>query len=194
MPRQPRQPRQIDNKRALDLVLIGLTAPLYGGALLGLTLAVWLCDGRPIFFAQERVGKDRRLFRIFKLRTMTTEADPKQRRPTRLGHWLRRRGLDEIPQFFSVIRGDMSLVGPRPLTPQDVDRLIAQHPPLAARFAVAPGITGLSQICQAQGAQRTAELDARYVQERSLALDLKILAYTAWINVVGKQRGRATFI
>jgi lipopolysaccharide/colanic/teichoic acid biosynthesis glycosyltransferase len=185
---------RINDKRALDLFLIGLTAPVYGGALLGLTLAVWLCDGRPIFFAQERVGKDRQRFRIFKLRTMTTEPDPRDRRPTRLGQWLRRRGLDEIPQFYSVLRGDMSLVGPRPLTPQDVDRLVAQHPPLAARFAVAPGITGLSQIYQAQGAQRTAELDARYVHERSLRLDLKILAYTAWINVVGKQRGRVSFI
>ena len=180
----------MDDKRVLDLALIGMTAPLYGGALLGLTLVVWLCDGRPIFFAQERVGKDRRLFRIFKLRTMTTEADPAARRPTRLGEWLRRRGLDEIPQFLSVIIGDMSLVGPRPLTPQDVDRLVAQHPPLAARFAVAPGITGLSQICQAQGAQRTAQLDTYYAQRRSLGMDLMILGYTAWINVVGKKRGR----
>lgn len=180
----------MDDKRALDLLLIGLTAPVYGSVLLGLTAAVWLGDGRPVFFTQQRVGKDRRPFRIFKLRTMTTEADLSARRPTRLGQWLRRRGLDEIPQFLSVIVGDMSLVGPRPLTPTDVDRLVAQHPPLAARFAVAPGITGLSQICQAQGAQRTAELDAYYAQNRSLGLDIRILVYTAWINVVGKKRGK----
>ncbi len=180
----------MDDKRLLDLTLIGLTAPLYGGALLGLSLVVWVCDGRPIFFAQERVGQHRRRFRIFKLRTMTTEADPQARRPTRLGQWLRRRGLDEIPQFLSVIRGDMSLVGPRPLTPQDVDRLVALHPPLAARFAVPPGITGLSQICLAQGAQRTAQLDTYYAQKRSLRMDLIILGYTAWINIVGKTRGK----
>ena len=179
----------MNDKRLLDLALIGLTAPLYGGALLALTLTVWLGDGRPIFFAQERVGKHRQRFRIFKLRTMTTEADPRARRPTRLGQWLRRRGLDEIPQFWSVLRGDMSLVGPRPLTPEDVDRLVALHPPLAARFAVPPGITGLSQICQAQGAQRTAQLDMYYARERCLRLDLMILGYTAWINLVGKKRG-----
>lgn len=183
----------IDDKRALDLLLIGLTAPVYGSVLLGLTAAVWLCDGRPIFFSQERVGRDRRLFRIFKLRTMTTEKDPAARRATPLGSWLRRRGLDEIPQFLSVVCGDMSLVGPRPLTPADVERLLAQHPPLAARFAAAPGITGLAQVCQAQGAQRTAELDSYYAQHRSLTLDIKILAATVWINIVGKKRGRATF-
>ena len=180
----------MDDKRALDLLLIGLSAPVYGSVLLGLTAAVWLCDGRPVFFSQERIGKDRRPFRIFKLRTMTTEAAVSARRPTRLGQWLRRRGLDEIPQFLSVVAGDMSLVGPRPLTPTDVERLVAQHPPLSARFAAAPGITGLSQICQAQGAQRTAELDTYYVQNRSLGLDIRILFHTAWINIVGKKRGR----
>jgi lipopolysaccharide/colanic/teichoic acid biosynthesis glycosyltransferase len=180
----------MDSKRALDLFLITASAPVYGSVLLGLTALVWLCDGSPVFFAQERVGRDRKRFRILKLRTMTTEEDPAQRRPTRLGAWLRRRGLDEIPQFLSVLVGDMSLVGPRPLTPADVERLVALHPPLAARFAVPPGITGLSQVCQVQGAQRTAQLDAYYADKRSLRMDLVILAYTAWINVVGKARGR----
>lgn len=179
----------MDSKRLLDLTLIALTAPVFGSVLAGCLLAVRICDGAPVFFMQDRVGRDRNPFRIFKLRTMTTEADPKDRRPTRLGAWLRKRGLDEIPQFLNVLRGDMSLVGPRPLSPADAERLLALHAPFAERFASPPGITGLAQICQALGAERTAKLDAHYARSRSLAMDLHILFRTVLINVVGKKRG-----
>jgi lipopolysaccharide/colanic/teichoic acid biosynthesis glycosyltransferase len=179
----------MDSKRLLDVSLIALTAPVFGSVLAGCLLAVRLCDGAPVFFMQERVGRDRRPFRIFKLRTMTTEADPAQRKPTRLGAWLRKRGLDEIPQFLNVLRGDMSLVGPRPLSPADAERLLAKHAPFAARFASAPGITGLAQVCQALGAERTAQLDAFYARNRSLGMDLHILLRTVLINVLGKKRG-----
>ncbi|MFO0572418.1 MAG: sugar transferase [Polyangia bacterium] len=179
----------MDTKRLLDVTLIALTAPVFGSALAALIGAVRICDGAPVFFLQERIGKDQRRFRIFKLRTMTQEADPKARRPTRLGDFLRRRGLDEIPQFLNVLRGDMSLVGPRPLSPADAERLIARHPPFAERFVLPPGITGLAQICQVLGAERTARLDAYYARHRSLGLDLRILLHTVFINLVGKRRG-----
>lgn len=179
----------MDSKRLLDLGLITLTAPVFGSVLVATSIAVRICDGAPVFFLQDRVGKAQRRFRIFKLRTMTQEADPKQRRPTRLGDWMRRRGLDEIPQFLNVLRGDMSLVGPRPLSPDDAERLINQHPPFAERFVMPPGITGLAQICQVLGAERTARLDAYYAQNRSLRLDLQILARTVLINLIGKRRG-----
>src|SRR3954470_13563821 len=107
------------HKRLFDLALLAPAAPLYGLATVALGLAVWVADGLPLFFGQDRVGQGRRPFRIWKLRTMTTEADPALRRPTRLGRWMRQRGLDEIPQLFNVLVGDMSLVGPRPLTPAD---------------------------------------------------------------------------
>jgi hypothetical protein len=83
----------------------------------------------------------------------------------------------------------MSLVGPRPLTPADAARLTAVHPPFAARFAVPPGLTGLAQVCLAQGVALTSELDAAYVRTRSARLDLQILLRTAWMNLVGKRRG-----
>ena len=186
----------MSGKRLLDLALLAPAAPLYAAALAALALAVRVVDGRPVFFAQERVGQGGRRFRLWKLRTMTTEADPAQRRPTRLGRWLRQRGLDEIPQLWNVLRGDMSLVGPRPLTPADAERLTAQHPPFAARFAVPPGLTGLSQVAHAagvvgSGAVATAALDTEYIRRRGALLDVRILVRTVWINCVGKRRGTA---
>lgn len=177
------------SKRLLDLALMLPLVPFFGLAVGGLALLVLILDGRPVFFTQPRLGQGRRVFRIFKLRTMTCEADVRARKPTRLGKLLRHHGLDELPQLFNVLIGDMSLVGPRPLTPEDAERLIASHPPLAARFEVQPGITGLAQVCQAQGAALTARLDAEYARTQSALVDIRILFRTTWINVVGKRRG-----
>lgn len=176
-------------KRALDLVLLVPTLPLFAVVTAALALAVLVCDGRPVLFRQPRVGRERRAFAIVKLRTMTCERDPAMRRPTRFGRFMRQRGLDELPQLFNVLRGDMSLVGPRPLTAADAERLIAEHPPFAGRFAVLPGLTGLAQVCLAQGSALTAALDAAYAERRSAVLDLKILLRTGWMNIVGKRRG-----
>ena len=179
----------MSRKRLLDLALLLPLVPLFLAAVGLLALAVLVLDGRPVFFHQPRVGIGGRVFTVLKLRTMTCEPDPRARRPTRLGAWLRQRGLDELPQLFNVLRGDMSLVGPRPLTPADAARLTALHPPFAARFAGAPGLTGLAQVCLAEGPALTAELDAAYLARRSAALDLRILLRTAWMNLVGKRRG-----
>ncbi|HEY0136582.1 MAG TPA: sugar transferase [Nannocystis sp.] len=176
-------------KRLFDLALLLPLVPLFASVTGLLALAVLLADGRPVFFHQPRVGAHLRPFTVWKLRTMTCEPDIAARKPTRLGQWLRQRGLDELPQLFNILRGDMSLVGPRPLTPADATRLCALYPAFAARFAVAPGLTGLAQVCLAQGAATTARLDAAYVERRSAALDLKILVRTAWMNLVGKRRG-----
>ncbi|MEZ4452289.1 MAG: sugar transferase [Nannocystaceae bacterium] len=176
-------------KRILDLALLLPLVPLFAAAIGGLALVVLVADGRPIFFRQPRLGAHERRFGILKLRTMTTEADPRDRRPTRLGAWLRQRGLDELPQLWNVLCGDMSLVGPRPLTPADGERLSAAYAPFRRRFAVPPGLTGLAQICQAQGVELTAELDAAYVARQSAVMDLQILLRTTWMNLVGKRRG-----
>lgn len=177
-------------KRAFDLALLLPLVPLFAVAVGALACGVLLCDGRPIFFAQPRIGRDRRVFHILKLRTMTCEPDPAARRPTRFGRFLRLRGLDELPQLLvNVLRGDMSLVGPRPLTAADAERLIAEHPPFARRFDVPPGLTGLAQVYLAQGSALTAALDAAYAEQRTALLDLRILLRTAWMNLVGKRRG-----
>lgn len=175
--------------RALDLALLAPTLPFFAALTSALALAVLLADGRPVFFSQLRVGRGRRPFRIWKLRTMTTGADVSARRPTRLGAWLRHRGLDELPQLFNVLAGDMRLVGPRPLEPRDAERLVARHPPFAARFAVQPGLTGLAQVCQARGVEHNARLDAAWAARASPAFALQLLIRTVWINLVGKRRG-----
>ena len=177
--------------RALDLALLAAASPLLVPLTGGLALAVLAADGRPVLFRQERLGRDREPFTVLKLRTMTTEPDPEERRPTRLGAWLRARGLDELPQLINVARGDMAIVGPRPHTRADAERLSAKHAPYSARFGVRPGLTGLAQVHQAVGVEANAALDREYVQAPSAVEDLRILARTAWMNAVGKARGRA---
>lgn len=177
-------------KRLLDVTLLLTAAPLWLPVCATLALAVLVCDGRPVFFRQLRVGQAGRMFRIWKLRTMTMEPELAARRPTRLGGWLRVRGLDELPQLLNVLQGHMSLVGPRPLTPEDGARLAQQHPAFAARLHCRPGITGLSQVCGARGAALTSALDAHYARTTSVRLDLSLILRTAWINVVGKRRGQ----
>jgi len=172
----------MNRKRIFDLSLLLPMLPLFA-------LAVAVLALRPLFFVQIRLGRERKPFRIWKLRTLTTEADPLARRPTRFGGWMRQRGLDELPQLFNVLRGDMSLVGPRPLTPADVQRLVALHAPLAQRFRVPPGLTGLAQVAGARGAALTAALDNEYAETRSVVRDLTILLRTFWINLVGKRLG-----
>ncbi len=169
-------------KRALDLVLLALAAPplLAVAALLGLLVLV--VDGRPILFAQPRLGRGGRPFRIWKLRTMTCEADVAARRPTRLGGWLRQRGLDELPQLLNVLRGEMSLVGPRPVLAAELE----QHygPAAAAHYlSVRPGITGPWQISGRNDVdyERRVALDAWYVRNWTLWYDVLILFKTLLI-------------
>jgi lipopolysaccharide/colanic/teichoic acid biosynthesis glycosyltransferase len=120
---------------------------------------------------------------------MTTEPDPLARKPTRLGRHLRQHGLDELPQLINVLLGDMSLVGPRPLTPDDFQRLTAGHPDFADRLQFSPGLTGLAQVWGARGAALTAALEVHYARRWTPGLDLAILLRTVWINLVGKRRG-----
>lgn len=178
-------------KRAFDLALLLPTLPLFGAVTVVLGLVNFCTEGGPVFFTQERAGVGGVQFRIYKLRTMTLDDEVQARRPTRFGQWMRLRGLDELPQLFNVLKGDMSLVGPRPLLPSDVVRLSAIDPNFALRSQVPPGLTGLSQVCLATGATTTARLDAHYAQTCSVGGDLRILLRTAWMNVVGKKRGAA---
>lgn len=175
----------MDSKRLLDLTLLLPGSVVYGPPLALAALAVKLDDGGPVLFRQQRVGQHGRAVEVLKLRTMTVH---EPQRVTRAGRALRRTGLDELPQFLNVLRGDMSLVGPRPLTRFDLDRLEAQAPGFSRRLRHRPGITGLAQVHGTRSITDSMTLEDAY-QPGAIA-DLRILARTVLINLLGKQRAR----
>ena len=170
-------------KSALDIVAAATLLVLLSPLLVILAVAVWVSLGRPVFFSQERVGRQGRVFRIVKFRTMLDgyaangERLPDAERLTRFGQCLRRTSLDELPELWNVLCGEMSLVGPRPLL---VDYLPHYTPRQAQRHLVRPGITGWAQVNGRNTLDwpTRLEMDVWYVENRSLWLDLKILAMT----------------
>lgn len=170
--------------RVADLACCVLAAPLLLPlhALIG--LAILLDDGGPILFRQTRLGLSRRPFAICKFRTM------RDGRVTRVGAWLRRSGLDESAQVLNVLRGEMSWIGPRPLTPADTERLGWQHARHDPRYHLKPGMTGLAQLYGGIGAGWTRGIDRLYRARRGPALDLWIVLWSVAINLGGKPRVR----
>ena len=167
-------------KRPLDLALSGAACAAFAPLMAGIAMAVWLDDGGPPLFAQTRVGARRQRFSILKFRSMRAE------QVTRVGKWLRRTGLDELPQFINVCRGEMSVVGPRPLTETDVAKLGWDKPSHDWRFESRPGITGLSQLLAGRGARHSARLDRLYLQRQHPLLDLHLIGLSVAVNVLGK--------
>ncbi len=172
-------------KRPLDLIAATVLLALLWPLLLLIAAAVWLGLGRPIFFVDRRAGLNGQAFGCLKFRTMTGARDedgkllPDAERMTALGRFLRAASLDELPQLFSVLRGQMSLVGPRPLTVAYLDRYA---PAQARRHTVRPGITGWAQVNgrDALSWERKFELDVWYVEHVNWRLDAWILLLTAW--------------
>lgn len=170
-------------KRAIDIGVAGAGLVVLSPVLALLALAVRVVHGSPVLFGQERAGLGGSPFRIVKLRTMTDVRGPDgallpdDRRLTRFGRFLRSSSLDELPELWNVVRGDMSLVGPRPLPTSYLPRYTERE---ARRHEVKPGITGLAQVSGRNGLswEERLELDVRYVESSSLALDLRILART----------------
>ncbi len=187
-------------KRSFDfcLALLGLALllPVFGLVALGIAVTM----GRPVLFRQRRPGRNGEIFTIFKFRTMTTELDtagnllPDADRLTGIGRFLRVTSLDELPQLWHVLTGEMSLVGPRPLLPQYLDRY---SPEQKRRHDMRPGITGLAQVKGRNGVtwEERLGLDVRYVDNWSFWLDVKIIFLTAW-TVIRRdgisQEGQAT--
>lgn len=167
-------------KRALDLAVAGTACLVFAPVIAGVAVASWLEDGGPPLFLQSRLGRRRHPFTVLKLRSM------RNNEVTRVGRWLRRTGIDELPQFVNVWRGEMSVVGPRPLTGQDVKRLGWGGPEHDWRFAANPGITGLSQLLAGRGARLTQRLDQLYLRRQSLSLDVQLIALSFMVNVLGK--------
>jgi sugar transferase (PEP-CTERM system associated) len=183
----------IDNalKRALDVVASLLMLVAFAPFLLSASLAIKLDDRGPILYSQERVTRNGRAFKIFKLRTMRTDAEKagavwasvRDPRITRVGNFLRQSRIDEMPQLWNVLRGDMSLVGPRPERPQFVEELTVHLPLYQERHMVKAGLTGWAQINYPYGAsiedaRAKLSYDLYYVKNFSILFDLLILLQT----------------
>lgn len=185
MSAQPAAPRVPLRKRVFDLLLTMPLLIVLSPVMALVALAVWLVNGRPVFFCQPRPGLGGRVFILCKFRTMRHATGPNgvplpdAERLSRLGSFLRATSLDEIPELWNVLRGEMSLVGPRPLLVAYLERY---SPEQARRHDVLPGVTGWAQINgrNTLSWEDKFRLDVWYVDHWSLGLDLKILFLTAW--------------
>jgi lipopolysaccharide/colanic/teichoic acid biosynthesis glycosyltransferase len=185
--------------RVLDLAAAGVGLALTGPLLAAAAVAIRVEDGGPVLFRQTRVGLDGRDFELLKLRTMDVGAEAKgagyavdqgDPRITRVGRLLRATSIDELPQLWNVLRGDMSIIGPRPTLRYQVERYTERQ---RRRLAVKPGLTGWAQV---QGRATLSwperiELDLWYVDNRSPLVDLKILARTPLALFAGTYRGKS---
>ncbi|MEG4282803.1 sugar transferase [Microcoleus sp. A006_D1] len=177
-------------KWVLDRLVAAIALLIFFPLLLIVTIAIYIRMGAPVVFTQPRPGKDGSVFNFYKFRTMTSDRDtegnllPDDKRLTAIGQFLRRTSLDELPQLWNVLKGDISLVGPRPLLVRYLERY---SPEQARRHDVMPGITGWAQINgrNAISWPEKFKLDVWYVDNWSLWLDLKILFLT-----VGKVLGQ----
>lgn|SRR5574341_874726 len=179
------QPKASRAKRILDAGCAGAGLVLLSPLLMCAGLAVLISMGRPVLFRQRRPGLGAHIFTIYKFRTMKQASGGEtwfrtdEQRLTRVGRFLRATSIDELPELLNVLRGDMSLVGPRPLL---VEYLAKYTPEENRRHEVRPGITGWAQVNGRQSIpfSKRIELDVWYVDHWSFWLDLKILAMTAW--------------
>jgi putative colanic acid biosynthesis UDP-glucose lipid carrier transferase len=175
-------------KRSFDLVIAALLLVIALPVMAVIALLIRLLDGGPVLFHQVRVGLHGRTFNMLKFRTMTPDTSaPDHERVTRMGRHLRRWGLDELPQLFNVIAGQMSIVGPRPHAEADDARWVELIEAYAERRKVKPGITGWAQVNGFHGFSngndalcRRAQMDIEYMENWSLALDCRILIMTAF--------------
>jgi lipopolysaccharide/colanic/teichoic acid biosynthesis glycosyltransferase len=195
-------------KRLFDLLVSGAGLLVFAPIAALIAAAIKLEDGGPVFFIQERVGKGCLVFPAFKFRSMIVDAekhtgavqavadDP---RVTRTGRLLRATAFDELPQLWNIFRGDMSIVGPRPLRPGESDTTadgvmlpLSAIPGYEARHRVRPGLTGVAQVYARRDLPRTGKFryDLLYIRRAGLWLDLKLILQSFWITARGRWEHR----
>ena len=172
-------------KRCLDIIASVVAILLFFPLFILFPLLIYFEDQGPVFFTQQRLGRKRVLFNMIKFRSMN------QGKVTKVGKWLRQTGLDEILQFYHVLKGDMSVVGPRPLTVEDAERL-GLNDGKNLRFLVRPGITGLSQLYAGKGLKLSRFLESYYSTKVSIKLDVQIIFLSFLVNLIGKRRVRSS--
>ena len=179
-------------KRTIDVIVASLGLIFLSPLLLVVSIAIYIFIGSPIFFIQDRVGKNGKIFKMIKFRTMTNETDKfgvlldDSKRITKLGKFLRSTSLDELPELINVLKGDMSLVGPRPLLVEYIDLYSDEE---FRRHEVSPGITGLAQVKGRNllNWEERFKLDVEYVDNLSFIKDVWILKET--ISITLKREG-----
>jgi exopolysaccharide biosynthesis polyprenyl glycosylphosphotransferase len=191
-------------KRLVDIVGAAIGLLLLTPLFLTVATLILLTSGRPIFYTQDRIGQGGRRFRIVKFRSMRLDAETQtgpiwaenhDKRCTRIGDWLRHSNIDELPQLFNVLTGDMSLVGPRPERPMFVDKFLAEVPDYEYRHAVPVGMTGWAQVHGWRGRtslRKRVQYDLDYIGRWSFWLDLRILLMTVQHVVYGKTSWTST--
>jgi lipopolysaccharide/colanic/teichoic acid biosynthesis glycosyltransferase len=194
-------------KRGFDAALASIGVTISFPLWCVLALAIKLEDGGPIFYTQERVGRDGRVFHAFKFRSMFHDAEratgPLQarhgdERVTRVGRLMRATAMDELPQLWNILRGDMSFVGPRALRPGEIELEGGTPVPLesvpgyADRIVVRPGLTGVAQVYAPRDISRRSKFryDRLYIRRRSLALDMRLILLSFWISFRGTWESR----
>ena len=186
-------------KRLADIVFSMLALLLLWPLLILIALVIWLDTGGPILFLQERIGQGGHPFRIIKFRTMTVDAEsqgpqlsfPEDKRQTRVGSFLRRYRLDELPQFINILKGEMSLVGPRPERRYFIEQISQSTPDYPTLLQMRPGLTSWGQVRfgYASTIEQIAgrmQYDLYYVRNFSIQFDLKIILHTIRIVFSGK--------
>lgn len=179
-------------KRPLDFIISLLAIVFLSWLYLILAILVRIKLGSPVLFTQNRPGKDEKIFKLYKFRTMTNERDDKGEllsddlRLTRFGKILRSTSLDELPELFNILKGDMAIIGPRPLLVRYLPRYTPEQ---RRRHEVRPGLTGLavSRVRNSAGWNKKFELDIEYVDNISFLLDMKIIFWT--VKIVLKREG-----
>jgi len=191
---EERRPRRVDAAlRALDLAVAGLGLLLFAPATVLIAAAIRATSGRPVLYRGARVGRAGRVFTMLKFRTLRADAETRlgpywgaelDRRTgsevTGLGRWLRAAQLDEVPQLWNVLRGDMSIVGPRPIRPAFFEELCREIPQYWQRLVVRPGLTGFAQTRMGREESWAEKLahDLEYVADRSVRLYLRVVGAT----------------
>jgi lipopolysaccharide/colanic/teichoic acid biosynthesis glycosyltransferase len=169
------------SKRLFDIVFAAIGLILFSPVLLAIGTLILIEDGPPVLFTQQRIGRRLRPFTLVKLRSM------RNGQVTRIGQWIRKTGLDETLQFVNVLNGSMSLVGPRPMTRENLQRLQLYDATLP-RYKPRPGITGMAQLYAGRGFKVTRFLERRYAAQQSMRLDAAIILLSFLVNIFGKRR------
>ena len=188
-------------KRLMDLLLLTisnvLALPLLLIVVIALSVLIKLEDGGPVLYRQRRVGAAGKVFTLLKFRSMRVNAEqysgpvlssPLDNRQTKIGTFMRKRALDEIPQLYNLWKGDMSIVGPRPERPEIVEEVVKNLPEFKEREAIRPGLTGMAQVRGKYTSDPAVKLkyDRLYIDNMSLLTDVKIITESVLKTVLGK--------